>query len=354
MLYTTMSQSQSKSWHGQYGNQDYDQLSMLTMDDSWYNDAENWDGWISATNGTIYDVSQMAFYHDVEPKYDEEPDCHFYPCKDPDCEYCYHIGDALSTKISAWYESRGNYTLDMLVSYETFTAKYPLIHDETDDTWSRNVPDWLSAYYMQADSSLWMQEEDEEDEEDTSYEEDEDEEEDHDHYEEEEDYDRAYNRYHYEKADVVDPDHFDSVFNGWLAPNGTFYYVPDYNNHGVAHWETARTLGFNKVILANGKEYIDPVEAAERAGYIHISYYYDHTHRFHFVPTRPTKAQKETARLYADANDIPLPESLEDDDTYVEDTDQEPVIKSYTFWQRVAESCMSRSMRDRFYPLSGD
>lgn len=330
MQYTTIYDTQRNMYWGFHGAEMLDQLSFAEMT-PWY------DGWSNAKRGTIYDTDRMAFYAAdcVEVNYDLEPEVHHYPCKDADCEYCRHIGLGLMTRNNAWdYDAKPQYyKLHEFVSFATFVEKYPLIHDHEDDTYSRDLPasfdctDLLKIY--------WTYPQDEEDEEE-EYDQD------------EEDYEYTYdddysegNPHGYAMADEVDPRHYANVDNAWIAPDGTLYYVPDFRRHGTAHYETACSLGF------------DGTDDCERHGYIHVSSYYSRSNRFHYWPNNPTVDQKATAMAYAEATETNIPDAL------VLQTEDEPIkdaadIAVYTFWKRVEESCMPRSQRDRFYPLSGD
>lgn len=244
----------------------------------------------------------------------EEPQYHHYHCGDEDCAYC----ELVSKGISPDRYMYSGETLADFMTFEQFNAQHPIYFEEVDgeQVWyRRNCPtSWsqLKSYCYYGP------------------------------YGEDKHDDRPEpgNYYGYSAGDIVYPKHFHEVDNGWLAPSGTFYYVPDYDRHSFAHHGTARLLGFSGC------------EDIEAKGYIHISSYYSQSMRFYAVPAKPTKAQIDIANQYAEATNTLLPDTLK----YKEEVvfTQAPTIVPFTYWQRVEDSCKPRSFRDRFYPLSGD
>jgi len=326
---TTINDYNAAMWLAFYGEETYEQNSFAFL---FAADVVQYNAWLDATVSTLY-PSQVAHYYDCKLDMPNQPEYHHFPCQEalnPDesvyCEYCHAIICGLED----------DYEQTVFVTYDVFNTRFPGKYDE-DGYFKRGYLPYRFNYSDLFTTAEWYVKEEPE-EEDESYDEYEDE------YEDDE-YDTGVgNYYSYNNGNIVDPDHFSEVDNGWLAPNGTFYYVTDYNRHGTAHWECARLLGFDGS---------DPVHSAEQAGYIHISRYYSATYRFHFIPDRPTKAQKEVAAMYASAMGIPLPESLEYDDPCALD-DESHEVKTYVRWTRIEESTLPRNIRDQFYPLSGD
>lgn len=336
-MYINTTINTSAPWFAYYGDESYKQTDLINgmPDFTAVDRMELRETWQPALRSTIPGFA-VAHYYDAVINYDSEPEYHHYRCNDPDgCDYCDRVESALTF---------GMYDLYEIVSFQTYSEKYTLIkHD--DGTFTRqDMPDYFPDSFMLADASIWQ-----ETEEDDNMYHDHDGDYDNDYDEDEDDNDRRPSNYHgYERADIVNPDHFAHVENGWIAPNGTFYYVTDYARHGEAHYETARALGYTRT--RNGRH--DPVEAIEEAGFIHVSRYYDNSKRFYSIPSRPTKAQKKVATLYAELTDTFLPDSLREEDEIIES--DERVVIPFVYWQRVQESTMPRSIRDMFYPLSGD
>lgn len=106
----------------------------------------------------------------------------------------------------------------------------------------------------------------------------------------------------YRMGEIVNWDDLQSVTEGWLAPNGIWYYVPCYRRHGVGHHETAIHLGFTGT------------HDCEQAGYIHVSSYYDYRNFFKYIPDRPTKSQKETVNLFCKLHGQRVPIECQYDD----------------------------------------
>jgi hypothetical protein len=299
---------------------EFKQLNLLTMPNGQLTDDIAWrQMWSRASQATISFYS-IAHYYDAKIDYENEPEYHHFHCGNPDCVYCELITNA---KDNGHYESE-------FISYARFVEKWPSESDAELD---------YQDLYTFRDRD---EEESDEDEDESSYDED------YDSYDEDYDEDESNNYHGYRQADKVADEHFAEVDNGWIAPNGTFYYVPDYQRHnGNSHWETAIKLGFGQASYG-----FDPVTAAEEAGWIHVSRYYNDRQRFHFVPRNPTVAQKDTAMVYAQATGTRLPDSLKQEMGIKEKTDHR--IDTFIFWKRLEDSCMPRSFRDRFYPLSGD
>lgn len=309
-----------------HGSTEYAQESILGLPIEAYHDQAHYDGWILAAQSTL-SLSEIAHYYDCKIDYANEPEYHHFPCNDPrGCDYCDLVRQALADHAD----------IGDLVSFARFEERFPLSsNDDQTEYYRETLPSYFTGLDLRYWRSYWqdpIEDDDYEDEDDD--------------YSEDAEESHAYNQYGYSMADHVEPQHFDGVANGWIAPNGTFYYVPDYRNHGCGHWETAKALGF-------GSAY-DPVNGAEQAGYIHLSSYWSYTHRFHYVPNRPTREQKEIAQLYCAANGIPLPESLAPDDEPILPDDEPFTVKTFTFWNRVEDSTLPRKVRDLFYPLSGD
>lgn len=302
--------------------------------------------WGKATQSTI-SFYGIAHYYDCKIDMPSQPLYHRYHCGDSECMYCSVIYEAMEiapNRIN--WPSYNTYVLSDFISYERYVEKYNLTDATDDSVYDVSISDLLAVNDRQEEEE---EEEEEEYDDESSYDDD------YDSYDDADDdaYDRTYNTYGYTMGQIVKERHFGGVGNGWIAPNGTFYYVPDYNNHGCGHWDTAKDkLGF---VRDPNSSYYDPVDMAEQAGYIHLSSYYSTTHRFHFIPNRPTDAQKAVAFAYCEANGIPLPDALvpDDEESFTEES-EEFTIKVYTHWSRVEESTMPRAMRDRFYPLSGD
>lgn len=320
ILKDTLLSTQNDMWSGYHGDQEYDQLWIQAME-------SDYQGWIDATVQTVYGTSAdynqfgdpvIAFYHDCTYDPVVEYEFHHFHCGNGDCVYCELVSEGIKY-----------YDRDRFITYDRYIQRWA-----GDD-------DVILGY---SDLFTWndpINQETDESDDDESYEEEES-------YDDDDDYDNshAYNRYGYNMGESVRVAHFDSVANGWIAPNGTFYYVPDYRNHGCGHWETARHLGFRSD---------DPVHEMESAGYIHLSSYYSTTYRFHFIPNRPTDEQKNIAQLYCEANDLPLPDELMPDDSApMFDESEEFTVKVFTYWTRVEDSTLPRAIRDQFYKLSGD
>ncbi len=232
-----------------------------------------------------------------------EPEFHHYHCGDAECDYC-----CIAERGMRWYD----YELSDYMTFEQFNTMFPieLSTENGELVWNRFgiplQPAGLLAYnYCEPI-----------DEEDEDY------------------YDDGTSA-----GTEVDPEEFEFTQEGWLAPDGTFYYVPD----EVGHEGTA------KILLYGEGPYNCYCDVLEDRGWIHITDYYG-PERFQYVPPRPTKAQIETANLFAEAHGIEVPESLRYQVTFTETLEIKPFIR----WHRIEESCKPRSFRDRFYPLSGD
>jgi len=319
------------NWYAFYGDEQHFQnsfTSLLMADDSATQaDVQEW---ISAIGVTI-SVYSVAHYYDAPVDYAKQPEYHHYPCRDHLADPAGETWCSYCTALEGGF--RNGRTVGSFVTFEQFNSRFPVTYHE--DGEYRELPFRFDYTDLLTSASYYQVEEEEEE-----YDYDDESEEEY----EDEDYDSGTGNYYgYNNADVVNPDHFAEVDNGWIAPNGTFYYVTDYNRHNEAHWECARILGFDGY---------DPVHSAEQACYIHVSRYYSATYRFHFIPDRPTRAQRETAALYASAMGIPLPDELVDHDELV--VEENKAVAVYTYWTRVEDSVMPRALRDRFYPLSGD
>jgi len=134
----------------------------------------------------------------------------------------------------------------------------------------------------------------------------------------------------YISGDIVREEDYSDTENCWIDPSGNVRYVP-YCNHDY----TANKLGFGGV------------GSCERAGYIHVSIYWDSRAPFVHIPQRPTNAQKRTVQLYAEQRGVKCPESCA-----MISYDEPRGIVAFTY--SVYQSIMPRRMRDIFYPLSGD
>lgn len=260
-------------------------------------DMSAYDGaWYRSLTGKYdyFDFNVFVFYYDCSVDLDTEPQYHHYHCGREECQYC--------QAICAEMNKNSAYTLDDYISYERFLEEFPIDEDGSQD----DVKVWQlhESYYDQQD-----EEEDEEEDEEVS---------------------RA--------GEIVDPSDYAGVDNAWIAPNGDLHFVPDYERcGGKSHDYTAGIMGFSGSW------------SMERAGYIHVSSYMGYSDIFHYVPEKPTYEQIMTSIRYCDANGLDrqawmLPETEET---------SEYEIKSFVFFN-VYVSCMSRSIRDRFYRLSGD
>lgn len=312
-------------WSSAHGDQAYEQTTYLLGD--------NEHAWINATLGTTFNTTAHPTYfgivrpqyYDCELDYVNNPDMHFYRCADSNCFYCGIVSNMINTIESQVPVCRSYFVygrtginnapytpIDQIISYTRFVEKF----DQTDENLHVAYEDMLISNDNKCD--------DDDDD-------DEDEDEEYDNEDEENYYDDGV----FSIAEIIDPNDYHMVENCWIAPNGNLHYVP-YCNHDL----TATRLGFSGTY------------SAERAGYIHVSVYWDRTNRFVSYPNNPTNAQKETATLFVNAwdNTIDLPEELK----FESPKDEVVTVTTYTFWNNVNMSCKSRSLRDRFYPLSGD
>lgn len=123
----------------------------------------------------------------------------------------------------------------------------------------------------------------------------------------------------------------------WVAPSGDIYCVSEDYGHDHA----ARYMGYNNA------------DHAESNGYIHISNGYNKIH-FVYVPHDYTDVQVNACMIICEAKEVEYPEFIQEwmdanVQTSMEVIDYKPMQNLAPSWLR-----MTRSERDRFYPLSGD
>jgi hypothetical protein len=148
-------------------------------------------------------------------------------------------------------------------------------------------------------------------------------------------------------GEILKPNQYHHTTEAWIAPNGDLHFVPEYNEYGIGHWETAQELGLGST------------DGAERRGYIHVSTYYSTRDAFHYVPSNATEDQAYTSQLLCDAHGWDYPEFVElwlaEQESEDEDENTVHCIE-VTPMQNLSPSwlCMTRKERDQWYPLSGD
>lgn len=128
-------------------------------------------------------------------------------------------------------------------------------------------------------------------------------------------------------GDVIDVEDYGRVYDAWITPDGSMIYVPMCGHERVAYF----LFGLS-------------VEAAERAGYVHLSEYdfvggYD----------RLTEAQVNTILLYCTACSRPIPDwCFAYNDAPVENK------HDYSMSNKYCTIISNRKLRELLYPNNGD
>lgn len=153
-------------------------------------------------------------------------------------------------------------------------------------------------------------------------------------YDDNNDSDQHDNATGYDMGEVIPESSYSSVDSCWINPSGEVICVPYCN-----HYATAQKMGFSGT------------DAAERAGYIHVSTYWNVNRRFVHIPDRPSIAQYTTMWSLCDALGHSYPTELQtwiDRNTVIEVPEYVPMTYN------VIQSVLPRKLREVFYPLSGD
>lgn len=138
----------------------------------------------------------------------------------------------------------------------------------------------------------------------------------------------------YHMGDVIPEDKYKDVDSCWINPNGEVICVPYCN-----HYDTAQRMGFSGT------------DAAERAGWIHVSTYWNVNRRFVHIPDRPSIEQYHTMWSLCDALGHEYPTELQ---AWIDRHRTEETREVIPMTYNVLQSVLPRKLRDAFYPLSGD